>query len=50
MKYYVMTKKMKNGKPYPVLETVRTDKEAADKDVRIFKDICNRHAWVEESE
>lgn len=30
------------------VETIRTDKRAAEADVRILKDIVRRHAWIEE--
>lgn len=40
MKYYVMSD---NG-----IETIRTDKRAAQDDVKLLKDIVRRNAWIEE--
>lgn len=40
MRYYVMSD---NG-----METIRTDKRAAEADVRLLKDIVRRNAWIEE--
>jgi len=48
MKYYVMTKRVKGEQTFNVVETIRTDKNAAENDVSIFKDICRKHAWIEE--
>ncbi len=43
-RYAVMSKR--GGDDY--VETLRTDKKAAEEDVKIFKDCCRRFTWVEE--
>ena len=47
-KYAVKTKILQNDEYVEQLEVIRTDKSAAENDVKILKEICGRYAWVEE--
>ena len=46
-KYFVLSRPQKDAEP--IIETMRTDKTAAEKDVNIFKEICQKYTWIEES-
>ncbi len=49
MRYYVMSHNRIDGEE-DVVEAIRTRKKAALEDVHLFKDIVNRHTWIEERE
>ena len=44
MRYYVVSKR--DDKDF--VEAIRTRKKAAEQDVKLLKDVCGRHTWIEE--
>lgn len=47
-RYFVLSRPRKDAEP--VVELIRTDKNTAEHDVKIFKDICEKYTWIEESD
>lgn len=46
-KYFVLSKPHKDAEP--VIELIRNDEATAKKDVQLFKEICQKFTWIEES-